>query len=304
MPSAREAIDRISASYGVHPGCRALHAKGFFAKGTFTATPQAAELTRAAHMQGDPVEVIARLSSGSGNLPPDWVPEIRGLAISFHLPDGERTDILSQTGRRFPMKSVDEFLGLIKAANTGRAWRLPLYLASHPHVLAAMPANLPTLKPAPSFANLTFRALHAWRWVDAAGGSRYVRYTWVPEAGDVRISVSDAKELGRDYLREEMTERLSGGTAGKPTRWDLQVQIAGDGDDPHKVNAVWSEDGEKVVVGTLELNSIATDKEAGEPIVFDPARITDGIELSDDPILKYRPGAYSESFERRTAEPV
>ena len=36
------------------------------------------------------------------------------------------------------------------------------------------------------------------------------------------------------------------------------------------------------------------------PTVFDPTRVVDGIELSDDPILRYRPGAYSESVSRRT----
>jgi catalase len=36
------------------------------------------------------------------------------------------------------------------------------------------------------------------------------------------------------------------------------------------------------------------DGEAGE-IVVDPARVVDGIELSDDPIRRYRPSACSES---------
>ncbi len=33
-------------------------------------------------------------------------------------------------------------------------------------------------------------------------------------------------------------------------------------------------------------------------MVFDPTRVVDGIELSDDPILRYRPAAYSESINR------
>ena len=38
-----------------------------------------------------------------------------------------------------------------------------------------------------------------------------------------------------------------------------------------------------------------------EPLVFDPMRLTDGIEPSDDPILAARPKAYSVSIERRCA---
>ena len=37
-----------------------------------------------------------------------------------------------------------------------------------------------------------------------------------------------------------------------------------------------------------------------EAVVFDPARVVDGIELSDDPILRYRPAAYTESVSRRS----
>ena len=37
------------------------------------------------------------------------------------------------------------------------------------------------------------------------------------------------------------------------------------------------------------------------PLVFDPMRLTDGIEPSDDAILAARPKAYSVSIERRTA---
>ncbi len=42
-------------------------------------------------------------------------------------------------------------------------------------------------------------------------------------------------------------------------------------------------------------------EESGGPIVFDPTRVVDGIELSDDPILRYRPTAYSESIARRSS---
>ena len=64
---AREAVDLLNETYGRHPGHRALHAKGMLCKGTFTASPEAAKLTRAAHMQGEPVPVTVRFSNGSGD---------------------------------------------------------------------------------------------------------------------------------------------------------------------------------------------------------------------------------------------
>jgi catalase len=35
-------------------------------------------------------------------------------------------------------------------------------------------------------------------------------------------------------------------------------------------------------------------------LVFDPTRVVDGIELSDDPVLRFRPAAYDVSVARRT----
>ena len=52
--------------------------------------------------------------------------------------------------------------------------------------------------------------------------------------------------------------------------------------------------------GTLELTELETERETGgDVLVFDPTRITDGVELSDDPILQFRHLAYTESVARR-----
>ena len=42
----------------------------------------------------------------------------------------------------------------------------------------------------------------------------------------------------------------------------------------------------------------------GDVLVFDPTRVVDGIELSDDQILRFRPRAYSASVTRRTGAPA
>jgi catalase len=294
-----EMVDGIKERFGHHPGHRALHAKGTFCRGTFNATPRAAELTRAAHMQGTAVEVIARVSNGAGNpKAPDYAPDVRGLAVSFLLPDGSRTDILSQTAPRFPVRSTDAFLALVRASDTGPAglWKLPLFLARHPGALPSLPRNLAALKPPSSYASRRYYAIHAYKWVAGDGSERWVRYTWLPEAAEKDLSMREARKRGRDYLREEIAERITRG----PVRFDLELQIAGVGDSPHDPAEAWPQDRETVIAGTLELTALAPETEAGgEIFVFDPVRVTDGIELSDDPILRYRPAAYSVSVERR-----
>ncbi|HVD56606.1 MAG TPA: catalase, partial [Thermoleophilaceae bacterium] len=95
---AETVVDAINEVSGAHPGHRAAHAKGTLMAGSFTAAPRAAEHTSAAHMQGDPVRVTARLSNGGADPGiPDYAREGRGLAVKFYLPDGSKTDIVGLT---------------------------------------------------------------------------------------------------------------------------------------------------------------------------------------------------------------
>src|ERR1044072_4271191 len=99
MPTTpEEAMAVIHGRFGAHPGHRALHAKGIICSGTFTATPEGAALTRAEHMRGAPGRATVRFSNGSGDpTEPAHAADVGGLAVSFALPDGSRTDISSQT---------------------------------------------------------------------------------------------------------------------------------------------------------------------------------------------------------------
>jgi catalase len=296
----QRALDIIYGRFGRHPGYRALHAKGILVKGAFTAAPEAARLTRAQHMQGDAVPATVRFSNGSGDPDlPDYGQEVRGMAVKFYLPDGSRTDISAQTVPRFPARTPDAFMNLLRAASgASRFWRLPLFLATHPEVLPALRANAPTLKPPTSYATVKYNAVHAYKWIDADGGERYVRYHWLPETEEPPLSQEEAKSRGRDYLQEEIAERLGRGAV----RFTLELTIAAPGDKVDDPSAVWPDEREKVAAGTLELTELETDREKGDDVlVFDPVRVTDGIELSDDPILRYRSPAYSVSVEQRTA---
>ncbi len=300
MRTPQAAIDVINARFGSHPGCRALHAKGTWCTGTFTATEGARELSRATHLQGAPVRVLARLSNGGGNPNiPDCAPDVRGLAVSFELPDGTRTDLVAQSLPRFVSPTPDDFLDLIHA-NSGRAaaWRMPVFLATHPKAAASLPQNGPALKPPTSYGAIDYFTIHAYRWVAADFSSRYTRCSWISEQPAPRLSPGTAKALGPDYLQQEFEVALAGGGL----RWRLDAQIAAPGDEVDDPTSRWPASRERVTVGELLLDERAEDPEAGgNVIVMDPTRVTDGIELTDDPVLHYRAAAYSESVERRIA---
>jgi catalase len=295
MITAEQGIAAIHKRFGVHAGRRALHAKGTLCTGSFVATPEAAALTTAGHMQGTSVPVLARVSNGGGNPKiPDYEMDVRGLAVSFELPDGSRTDIVAQTAPHFALRDADSSFSLLAASKPGPAMllRFPLFLARHPGVAKSLPANSKALRPPSSYATIPYYPIHAYRWIAPDGTSRYVRYTWEPLDPQPRLSSGEARRRGRDYLQEEIAERLAGGEAG----WELFLQIAGEGDDPDDPSSQWAST-DRVKAGTLTLTAITED---GDANVFDPMRLTEGIEASDDPILRFRPQAYSRSHELRS----
>lgn len=301
MPTPQQALAAIQSYFGSHPGFRALHAKGTLLKGTFTASHEAASLTKAAHMQGDAIPVTARFSNGSGNPDqPDYAPDPRGLAVKFYLPDGSRTDIVAVTTPRFISRTPEGFVELLAAQGAGMAaaWKLPLAFARHPEMLRNAPALAPSLRPPPSYAATVYYGQHAFKWIDSGGGERFVRYAWLPEASEPKISAKEARARGRDYLRQDLERRIDSDSI----RFTLEVQVASDGDPLTDPSAAWPKSRQKVRVGVLELTDRETGRETGgDVLVFDPTRVTDGIECSDDPVLSFRPKAYAESVAQRTS---
>ena len=296
MVTPEDAVERISQAMGGRTGKRTLHAKGRFYSGSFTATPEATALCRAAHLTGAAVPTMIRFSNGSGRVSADRVPDVRGMAVSFRPEGGGATDILGQTAPRFPVQTPEEFVKFTLAAAAARSkpWVLLGYLAAHPKSVPAIVANgkAGAIKPPNSFAATTYYAVHAFKWLDAEGGSRWVRYTWLPDQ-DAQNSTPDTSD--RDYLFTELESRLAIG----PVRMRLRVQVAADGEDPHDPMSVWKSK-EHLDAGTLEITAADPERETkGDIVVFDPTKVIDGIELSDDPILRFRSPAYSASVNRR-----
>ena len=299
MITPDQAIDTIRETGGAQPGYRALHAKGKLYHGTFTATAEAAQLSRATHLNGSAVPALIRFSSGSGNpKQPDNAPGVRGMAVKFTLPDGSTTDVSTQTAKLFPASTPDGFIDLLRALRPGAAapLRLAGYIATHPRFLAALPVVRAANTVPVSYGTVEYHGLHAFRWVGADGTARFVRYHLLPGAGEQLLSPDVAKTKGADFLIEELDERL----ATEPVRFSYQVQIAADGDSTVDPSRPWRSH-QTVTVGTLAITGIETEREhGGDIVVFDPMRVTDGIEPSDDPVLRFRTLAYSASVKLRT----
>ncbi len=296
-------VDAIHDLSGRHADTRAVHAKGVVCEGTFTATPEAAGLTRAAHMQGRPVPATVRFSNGGGDpAAKDSSKDGRGLAVKLYLEDGSRTDMVAITLSRFFVRNPEDFLEFTRSRKpdpeTGQPdmAKIGAFLEAHPEALPAIQYALSQPAPA-SYAQLEYQGIHAFKWIAPDGEERWTRFSFRPLAGVAGISDEEAAERSPDYLQEEIRERL----AREPVEFELEVTIAQEGDDPDDPTEPWPDDRERGVAGTLRVEGLDTKRERdGDVLVFDPTRVTDGIELSGDQILRVRPDAYAVSVERRS----
>jgi catalase len=299
---SEQIVDAIADVFGSHPRSRALHAKGFYCDALFEATPEAAALSRAPHLQGGDVPALVRFSTASGDPDVhDGRREGRGMAVKFDLGDGAITDLLCVTSPTFLARNPEDFLELMRARRpdpeTGEPdlERLGAYLQEHPEALPAVQATA-GLEPPASFAALAYNSLHAFRLVNAAGDGRWVRYRWEPPGGERRIPDEEAMARDPGYLRAEMEERLAVG----PAELELSCVLGEEGDAVDDPTAPWPEERERVALGALRLQSLVADQEeGGDIVVFDPVNVVDGIELPDDPILYARSAAYTVSAARR-----
>ena len=298
-------VDALHTMYGTHPGHRAAHAKGVLCAATFTATPAAAELSRAAHLQGAPLRAHVRFSNGSGNpAAPDSDRDGRGIGIKIYLPAGGTTDMVGLTLPAFFVRTPDDLLAFNEARRPDPATgqldmeKVGAFLAEHPETVPAVTAAITAPRPA-SYARLTYHGVHAFRFLAAGGSARHARWHLEPDEGEA--SISDDEGVDPDYLQQELADRLAKGPAG----FHLELELA-EGDDPvDDPTAAWPDGRERVRIARIEVTGLAFDRERdGDVLVFDPTRVTDGIELTADPILNFRPHAYSVSVERRSGAPA
>lgn len=295
-------VDMIHQDFGgFHPGYRDVHAQGRYYAGSFQATPEASKLSRAVHLQGAPVPVTVRHSnSASGN--PLGPASTTSMAVKFYLPDGTVTDLIALPMPLFVARTADETYELLQAGQpdpaTGKTdpEKFKSFLATRPWIAHAVQLAL-ELPSAVSFAQTEYHALHAFRFVNAADEAQYGRYHWVPQAGVAGQTREELREKSPTYLFEELEERLRQG----PVCFDLVLQLAGDGDPTDDPTAPWPEDRPRVKLGQLTMTRPTTVEEIGDPVMMhDPTRVTDGIEVSEDPILAARRGIYELSVAYRT----
>jgi catalase len=297
------AVDAMEASTGVERGYRRAHARGIVCRGAFVASAEARELSRAEHFRGDVVPAQVRLSNAAGNpRAPDRAAKVLGLAVRFQLPSGAVASWAAANLPSFMARTPQDFVRFttaLKPVVFGKPnpFNILCYVLARRSTFAAVKAvaMMPT---ASSFAHVRFNGIHTYYLVGPSGARQPFRYFWQPSARTAALSSAEGGARPAQYLLDEMRGRLTAG----PVQWNLVFQLPTPDDPLDDATRGWPETRPTVVAGTLTIDRVEANQAALETLVFDPTAVVPGLELSSDPLLRFRADVYGESHRRRTHE--
>lgn len=302
-PLVDSAVEAMEKYTGVERGYRRAHARGLVCAATFAATPAMRALTTAEHFQGAAIPAQVRLSNASGSPhAPDrmspTVGKVLGLAVRFQLPSGAVASWAAANLPSFVARTPEDFIRITRAQKPSlfgkpNPLKILAYLWSRPSAFAAVKA-IATMRPATSFAHVRFNGIHTYGLVAPDATRQPFRYAWIPAA---TVAPQNGAPHAQ-YLLAELRARLATG----PLSWRLQLQLPAPGDPLDDATRAWPDNRRTLDAGTLTVTAVAPDQRALETLVFDPTGVVPGLELSADPLLRFRADVYSESYSRRAHE--
>jgi catalase len=295
-----QVVEAIEGAFGVTPGERRNHIKGTCAAGEFVGVPNA--YSRSALFSGKPVPVVARFSLAGGNpKAPDTAKSARGMALEFRLPNDALQHMTMLNTPIFGAAHPETFLAMMLAMKPDPATGKPdpekikAFKASHPDN-QAQADFLASNNPPANYANSAYYGIHTFKFINRAGKTTLVRWRFVPQDGEKRLTDAELKTMPPNFLEQALIDRTKQGAA----KWDMVIAIGKPGDPEDNPTLAWPADRKEMKVGTLTISQAMPQKGAEcSKINFDPLVMADGIEATDDPILHFRSPAYAISFAKR-----
>ncbi|WP_438014388.1 catalase [Sorangium sp. So ce315] len=291
---------------------RVVHARGSAAHGYFQVYESLAEYTRAAFLQDPSVKtpVFVRFSTVVGSRgSADTVRDVRGFATKFYTPEGN-FDLVGNNIPVFFIQDGIKFPDVIHAIKPEPDREIPQASSAHDtfwDFISLMPESthmamwvLSDRAIPRSFRMMEGFGVHTFRFVNAQGKSRFVKFHWKPLLGVHAHVWDEAQELaGRDpdYHRRDLWDAID---RGDYPEYELGVQIIEEEDefafDFDLLDATKIVPEELVPVrriGKLTLNRNPDNFFAEtEQVAFHTANVVPGIDFTDDPLLHVRNFSY------------
>jgi catalase len=302
---------------------RVVHARGAAAHGFFQCYKGNSELTKAGFLT-DPsrkTPVFVRFSTVAGSRgSSDLARDVRGFAVKFYTDEG----IFDLVGNNIPVFFIQDaikFPDFIHAVKPEPNNEIPQAASAHDtfyDFISLSPETLHMLmwvmsdRAIPrSFRMIEGFGIHTFRFINAAGKSRFVKFHWKPLLGMHSVLWDEAQKISGtdpDFHRRDLWDTIANGGVAE---WEFGVQVVEEKDehkfdfdllDPTKIIP------EEMVpvqrIGKLTLNRNPDNFFAEtEQVAFHPGHLVPGIDFTDDPLLQGRLFSYTDTQLTRLGGP-
>ena len=300
-----------------------MHARGSAAHGFFECYRPLTDLTRASLFAeaGKQTPVFVRFSTVAGERgSTDTARDVRGFAVKFYTDEGN-WDLVGNNIPVFFIQDAMKFPDLIHAVKPEPHHAMPQAASAHDtfwDFVSLMPESTHMLmwvmsdRAIPrSFRMMQGFGVHTFRFVNAEGDSRFVKFHWTPTAGTHSLVWDEAVKISGadpDFHRRDLWEAIE---AGAYPEYELAVQIFTERDaEKYSFDVL---DSTKIVpeelvpltpIGRMVLNRNPDNFFAEtEQVAFCTAHIVPGLDFSNDPLLAGRIHSYVDTQISRLGGP-
>lgn len=291
---------------------RVVHARGSGAHGYFQVYESMKEYTKAKFLQDPSVKtpVFVRFSTVVGfRGSADTVRDVRGFATKFYTEEGNY-DLVGNNIPVFFIQDAIKFPDVIHAVKPEPRHEMPQASSAHDNFwdfTSLMPESMHMImwvisdRAFPrSFSTMEGFGVHTFRFVNAEGKSRFVKFHWKPVSGVYSLLFEETQIIAGkdpDFNRRDLWELIE---KGQYPEFELGVQILEENEvdrvefdilDPTKI---WPEEEIPVkLIGKMILNRNPDNFFAEtEQVAFHPGHVVPGIDFTDDPLLQGRLFSY------------
>ncbi len=243
-----------------------------------------------------------------GGNSPETLRDPRGFAMKFYT-EGGNWDLVGNDLPVFFIRDAIKFPDMVHALkpspvtnrqDPNRFFDFFSHVPESTHMLTQLYSDLGV--PA-SYREMNGHGVHAFKFVNAKGEYKYVKFNWLSRQGVKSLTSEEATKIqGTDF--QHATNDLYD-TVGKGTKpsWDLTAQVLDPKDlekfsfDPLDATKIWPEE----QVPSITLGRITLEKmpenffEDTEQVAFSPGVQPAGIEPSEDRLLQGRLFSYADS---------
>ena len=295
---------------------RVVHARGTTAYGYFESYGKwgdepISRYTRAKLFQeeGKRTDIALRFSTVIGSRDSsECNRDPRGFAIKFYTEDGN-WDLVGNNIAVFFIRDAIKFPDVIHSLKPDPVTfrqepnRIFDFMAKSPESMHML-VNLFSPRGIPSdYRHQQGFGVNTYKWVNDAGETVLVKYTWMPKQGVRSMTEADAANIQATETGHATKDLYEAIERGEYPEWELLVQMMSDDEhpeldfDPLDDTKTWPEqDFPPKPVGRIVLNrNLSNHFAENEQISFGTGVLVDGLDFSDDKMLVGRTFSYSDT---------